>query len=226
MASLPGHQSHGEVDRCEEHKKPAREQPLSTREGVERERCRCLECKRPLEAGEPVWWVRRSSGSWRAGVVGAPKLSRLLACDADEQRGCVRALCRGDCGAINRDLRAVQPSIAPRFCCSGSLVNAIVGGLSGVALNAQVRSSPTPRRVAVPVAAILKRCSSVPLGACVTSLTVVTPPPPATSRWSLPVARTTRVLPAGTVTGSPAASAARAVSPGWIPARMIGGLPV
>ena len=36
----------------------------------------------------------------------------------------------------------------------------------------------------------------------------------------------TRVLPAGTVTGSPAASAARAVSPGWMPARMIGGLPV
>ena len=110
-------------------------------------------------------------------------------------------------------LDAVGQSSEPRFCCSGSLVSATVGGLSGMALNAQVRSSPTPRSVAVPAAAILKRCSSVPLAARVASLAAVTPPLPDTSRCSLPVARTTRVLPAGTATGSLAASAARAASP-------------
>ena len=85
----------------------------------------------------------------------------------------------------------------------------MVGGLSGMALNGHVRSSPTPRNVAVPVAVILKRYSSVPARRHATaSLAAVTPPLPETSRLSLPVARTTSVLPTGTETG-PSAELAR-----------------
>ncbi len=70
-----------------------------------------------------------------------------------------------------------------------------------MALNGQTRSSPAPRSVAVPVAVILKRCSSVPAGACTSSFAGVTPPEPETSRLSLPVERTISVEPTGTATG-------------------------
>ena len=93
-----------------------------------------------------------------------------------------------------------------------------------MALNGQVRSSPTPRTVAVPVAVILKRCSSVPAGARTSSLAGATPPEPTTSRLALPVERTTSVLPTGTATGP--CDCIAVVSPGWIPGRITGGLPV
>ena len=77
----------------------------------------------------------------------------------------------------------------------------MVGGLSAMALNGQIRSSPAPRSVAVPVAVILKRCSSVPAGACALVLRGVTPPVPETSRLSLPVERTISVELTGTANG-------------------------
>src|ERR1700688_3132345 len=69
----------------------------------------------------------------------------------------------------------------------------MVGGLSGMTLNAQVRSSPAPRKVALPVAVMAKRCSSVPAGAFTVSFAGVTPPRPETLRLTLPVERTTSV---------------------------------
>ena len=81
--------------------------------------------------------------------------------------------------------------------------------LVGDGVERPVQIVPTPRSVAVPAAAILKRCSSVPLGACIASLAAVTPPLLETLRLSLPVARTTSVLPAGTVTGQEQAGGGR-----------------
>jgi len=100
----------------------------------------------------------------------------------------------------------------------------MVGGLSGMTLNAQVISSPAPRKVALPVAVMAKRCSSVPAGACTASFAGVTPPMPETLRLTLPVERTTRVELTGTATMPLVGNAA--VSPGWMPGRMSGGLPV
>ena len=83
------------------------------------------------------------------------------------------------------------------------LVSAIVGGLSGVALNAQVRSSLTPRRVRCPGGGDLE---TVLLGA---------------ARGVRRLGDSGHAAAAGDVEVELAA-----VSPGWIPARMIGGLPV
>jgi hypothetical protein len=83
------------------------------------------------------------------------------------------------------------------------LVSAIVGGLSGVALNAQVSSSLTPRRVRCPGGGDLE---TVLLGA---------------ARGVRRLGDSGHAAAAGDVEVELAA-----VSPGWIPARMIGGLPV
>ena len=89
-------------------------------------------------------------------------------------------------------------------------------------MNVQVRSSPTPRRVAVPVAAILKRCSSVPLGACVASVTAV-----AAAAGDVEVELAGGAHDQGAAGGNGDGLRRRhprraAVSPGWIPARMSG----
>jgi hypothetical protein len=80
--------------------------------------------------------------------------------------------------------------------------------------------------VAVPAAVMVKCRSSVPLGACglAPSLASAIPPLTATSSPDWPVARTTSVEPAGTVTG-PLARACDG-SPGRKPGRISGGRPV
>ena len=102
----------------------------------------------------------------------------------------------------------------------------MVGGRSGMALKVQTTSSPPPLTVAVPAAVMVKWRSSVPLGACglASGLASAMPPLTATSSPDWPVERTTKVEPAGTVTG-PLARACDC-SPGCRPGRISGGRPV
>src|SRR5215468_1677901 len=99
----------------------------------------------------------------------------------------------------------------------------MVGGLSGTALNGQTKFSPAPRNVAAPVAVMVKRYSSAPAGGRPSSLAGTRPPVVDNSSLSLPVARTTNVELTGTLIGPLLPNAAAAVSPGWMPGRMIGG---
>ncbi len=117
-------------------------------------------------------------------------------------------------------------SSEPRSWGSGSLASAIVGGRSGMALKVQTTSSPPPLTVAVPAAVMVKCRSSVPLGACGFASASASAMPPLTAMSSpdWPVARTTRVEPAGTVTG-PLARACDC-SPGRSPGKISGGRPV
>jgi len=100
----------------------------------------------------------------------------------------------------------------------------MVGGRSGIALKVQVMSSSaTPCKLAVPPSLITKRRSSVPAGGSAAGMGAgVSPPVVETSRWAVPVARMTSVLPAGTV----CAAAVWIGSPARSPGRITGGLPV
>ena len=95
-----------------------------------------------------------------------------------------------------------------------------------MAVNCQFRSLATAlRKVTVPASSMVKRRSSAPAAVVigVPALGSVRPPVVTMSRWICPVARTTSVLPAGTVT---APGAVGTGSPGRKPASTTGALPV
>ncbi len=95
-----------------------------------------------------------------------------------------------------------------------------------MALKVQTTSSLPPLTVAVPAAVMVKCRSSVPLGAWGFASASASAMPPLTAMSSpdWPVARTTKVEPAGTVTG-PFARACDC-SPGRSPGKINGGRPV
>ena len=107
---------------------------------------------------------------------------------------------------------------------SGSLVSAMVGARSGIAVKVHTTSrSTTPRNVTVPRSRIRKRCSSVPVGGAEAAPGASPRPPLATTSSPVaPEARITRMLPTGTATGVDA----WICSPARMPGRMTGGLAV
>src|SRR5262249_39783360 len=106
----------------------------------------------------------------------------------------------------------------------GSLASAMVGGLSGMAVNCQGTSlAAAPRTVAAPASLMTKRRSSVPFAVLLCAPAAgAASPPPATTPGGIPGRRTTSALPAGAAR----AGAVCPGSPGRKPGRITGGRPV